>query len=273
MWASAFLLARSGALPQSYSILRTAMAAPAAVELAGEWVDHYPVGRWRGAVGARLPAPFLRPRRRGDRAEQDPRGPRLRDHARGVGLRPEGGLAGPGVRADAAHRADREAVAKPLGLPGSADALKRPEVNIALGCRYLSQLRGQFSDNPLLAIPAYNAGAARRSDGSRSAPRRRFDLWVERIPYEETRLYTKRVMTSLAVYELLYAGAQPGEAPRDAAPREPGRALGRGERRALDTRAGGACSQAPAEAARERRRKPQAKSRRGFGERAAVKLW
>nr|WP_237245625.1 lytic transglycosylase domain-containing protein [Sorangium cellulosum] len=112
-------------------------------------------------------------------------------------------------------------MAKPLGLPSSAEALKRPEVNIALGCRYLSVLRGQFSDNPLLAIPAYNAGGGAPKRWIAERPSQSFDLWVERIPYEETRLYTKRVLTSLAVYELLYTGDQPSEALRTPLPASP----------------------------------------------------
>ncbi|WP_438035046.1 transglycosylase SLT domain-containing protein [Sorangium sp. So ce204] len=221
MWASAFLLARSGALPQSYSILRTAMAAPAAVELAGEWVDHYPVGRWRGAWELAYPRPFsglvaAETKRSGIpealayaiMREESAFDPRVASPAQAFGLMQ--------LIVPTAKR-----MAKPLGLPWSADALKRPEVNIALGCRYLSQLRGQFSDNPLLAIPAYNAGGGAPKRWIAERPSQSFDLWVERIPYEETRLYTKRVMTSLAVYELLYAGAQPGEALRTPLPASP----------------------------------------------------
>ncbi|CAN91102.1 soluble lytic murein transglycosylase [Sorangium cellulosum So ce56] len=221
MWASAFLLARSGALPQSYSILRTAMAAPAAVELAGEWVDHYPVGRWRGAWELAYPRPFsglvaAETKRSGIpealayaiMREESAFDPRVASPAQAFGLMQ--------LIVPTAKR-----MAKPLGLPWSAEALKRPEVNIALGCRYLSQLRGQFSDNPLLAIPAYNAGGGAPKRWIAERPSQSFDLWVERIPYEETRLYTKRVMTSLAVYELLYAGAQPGEALRTPLPASP----------------------------------------------------
>ena len=39
-------------------------------------------------------------------------------------------------------------------------------------------------------------------------------MWVERIPYEETRLYTKRVIMSMAAYEFLYARDLPAEALR-----------------------------------------------------------
>ncbi|HTN92257.1 MAG TPA: transglycosylase SLT domain-containing protein, partial [Sorangium sp.] len=225
MWASAFLLARAGALPQSYSILRTAMAAPAdgRVELAGnvEWLDHYPVGRWRGAWELAYPRPFgglvaAETKRSGIpealayaiMREESAFDPKVASPAQAFGLMQ--------LIVPTAKR-----MAKPLGLPWSAEALRRPEINVALGCRYLSVLRGQFSDNPLLAIPAYNAGGGAPKRWIAERPSQSFDLWVERIPYEETRLYTKRVMTSLAVYELLYAGAQPGEALRTPLPASP----------------------------------------------------
>ncbi|WP_437781978.1 transglycosylase SLT domain-containing protein [Sorangium sp. So ce1097] len=223
MWASAFLLARAGALPQSYSILRTAMAAPAGdrAELAGEWVDHYPVGRWRAAWELAYPRPFAaivaaETKRSGIpealayaiMREESAFDPKVASHAQAYGLMQ--------LIVPTAKR-----MAKPLGLPWSAEALRRPEVNVALGCRFLSVLRNQFSDNPLLAIPAYNAGGGAPKRWIAERPSQSFDLWVERIPYEETRLYTKRVLASLAVYELLYAGAQPGEALRTPLPASP----------------------------------------------------
>jgi soluble lytic murein transglycosylase len=105
-------------------------------------------------------------------------------------------------------------MAKPLNLPWNEAALKRPEVNVALGCRFLSILRGKFPDNPLLAIPSYNAGAGAPKKWITARPTHDFDLWVERIPYEETRQYTKRVITSMAAYEFLYAAETPSEALR-----------------------------------------------------------
>ena len=62
----------------------------------------------------------------------------------------------------------------------------------------------KFPVNPHLAVSAYNAGpgapvrwiAARETDD--------FDLWVEQIPFEETRRYTKRVLASYVAYSFLY---------------------------------------------------------------------
>ena len=85
-------------------------------------------------------------------------------------------------------------------------------MNVPLGCHYLAVLRRQFPDNPLLAVPGYNAGAGAPKKWLVERPQEDFDVWVERIPHEETRNYTKRVLGSMAAYELLYAGGRPSEA-------------------------------------------------------------
>jgi soluble lytic murein transglycosylase len=101
----------------------------------------------------------------------------------------------------------------PLGLSPDEESLKQPSVNIPVGCRYLAVLRGQFPDNPLLAIPGYNAGGGAPKKWITERGTDDFDLWVERIPYEETRNYTKRVIGTMAAYEALYAQG-PSEALR-----------------------------------------------------------
>ncbi|MBI2393043.1 MAG: transglycosylase SLT domain-containing protein [Deltaproteobacteria bacterium] len=98
--------------------------------------------------------------------------------------------------------------AKPLKLPSDAHALLRPDVNVPLGVAYLKKLRGDFPDNPGLAVPSYNAGegATRRWMSPPLADS--FDLWVESIPYDETRKYTKRVLASYWSYIALYDPAR-----------------------------------------------------------------
>jgi soluble lytic murein transglycosylase len=96
--------------------------------------------------------------------------------------------------------------AKGTGLPHDRVALRRPHVNIALGSRTLAQLRKRFSDNPLLAIPAYNAGPGNARAWLADRPSADFDLWIELIPFLETRRYTKRVLASRATYAFLYEG-------------------------------------------------------------------
>ena len=102
-------------------------------------------------------------------------------------------------------------VGKGLGLPTDVASLNRPEVSIALGSTLLGQLRGQFAREPALAIAAYNSGggAVGRWLGQRHGDD--FDLFVEQIPYDETRNYEKRVLASEAAYGYLYDQPALGE--------------------------------------------------------------
>lgn len=93
---------------------------------------------------------------------------------------------------------------RPLGLRGDREALERPAINIAIGCRVLGALSARFVDNPLLAIPGYNAGPSASRRWLDARPDADFDVWVELIPYGETRRYTKRVLSSRATYAFLY---------------------------------------------------------------------
>jgi soluble lytic murein transglycosylase len=82
------------------------------------------------------------------------------------------------------------------------DDLFRPSVNIELGSAYLAQLLERFGGNAPAAIGSYNAGpeaVARWQPGS--GPE---DVWIEQIPYDQTRAYVKRVLRSLHVYRVLY---------------------------------------------------------------------
>ncbi|HEY0467654.1 MAG TPA: lytic transglycosylase domain-containing protein, partial [Polyangiaceae bacterium] len=97
-----------------------------------------------------------------------------------------------------------KSIARPLGLPSDRASLKRPSVNIALGTGELARLADAFPQNALLAIPAYNAGPGNPKRWLRERPNADFDLWVELIPYVETRRYVKRVLSSRAAYAFLY---------------------------------------------------------------------
>jgi soluble lytic murein transglycosylase len=103
-------------------------------------------------------------------------------------------------------------MAKPLGLPHDRISLKRPSVNIPLGARVLGNYRDKFPDDPLLAVAAYNAGPGAAQRWRRERPGTSFDLWVELIPYVETRRYIKRVLGSAAVYAIVYDEAAKSDA-------------------------------------------------------------
>jgi soluble lytic murein transglycosylase len=95
-------------------------------------------------------------------------------------------------------------LARQAGLPEpSPESLFEPRVNIDLGSRYLAQLLARFGGRISAAIASYNAGpeaVSRWVEGSSLSD----DEWVEAIPYEQTRAYTKRVLRSLNAYRMLY---------------------------------------------------------------------
>ncbi len=94
-------------------------------------------------------------------------------------------------------------VASGTGLACDEAALKRPDVSIALGVKLLAKLRADHS-HPALAIGAYNGGAGAVARWVAAKATHDFDLFVELIPYDETRNYVKRVLSSQAAYAYLY---------------------------------------------------------------------
>jgi soluble lytic murein transglycosylase len=83
-----------------------------------------------------------------------------------------------------------------------------PAVNVALGTKLLGVLRKSYAAHPILAIPAYNAGGGAVNRWLEARHGMPFELWVEAIPYEETRGYLKRVTTSWLAYARLYAPSE-----------------------------------------------------------------
>jgi soluble lytic murein transglycosylase len=94
-------------------------------------------------------------------------------------------------------------VASGTALPSDEAGLKRPEVSIELGVRLLSKLRTTHG-HPALAIGAYNGGSGAVDRWVTAHLSDDLDLFVELIPYDETRNYVKRVLSSQAAYAYLY---------------------------------------------------------------------
>ena len=92
-------------------------------------------------------------------------------------------------------------VANDINLPYSGIAtLVDPESNIRLGTTYLGQMAQRYGGNQVLATAAYNAGPHRvdrwlPEDGSIDAR-----IWIENIPFNETRKYVKRVLAAEAIF-------------------------------------------------------------------------
>ena len=96
-----------------------------------------------------------------------------------------------------------ELAAKMEGKPVSRRKLQNPEVNIALGLREMAALAEQFGKVYPLSIAAYNAGKKRVRRWLSESGRMELDRFVERIPFNETRNYVRRVTTHYARYSYL----------------------------------------------------------------------
>ncbi len=94
-------------------------------------------------------------------------------------------------------------VARQLGLKRpNTRSLRDPTLNIRLGTHYFRRMLEKFGGNPAMALAAYNAGPAAVQ---RWLPKERMeaDIWIDTIPYHETRKYVRTVLEYAAVYRLL----------------------------------------------------------------------
>jgi len=99
-------------------------------------------------------------------------------------------------------------------LWGGASSLYLPETNIRLGSRYLAYLNSRFENfgpalSPMLAVGAYNGGPnamarwATKNPATQPWLKADPDVFVEQIPYEQTRTYIKKVFGSIWTYQTL----------------------------------------------------------------------
>ncbi len=94
-------------------------------------------------------------------------------------------------------------VARELKLkrPRTKD-LSNPQLNIRLGSRYLANMLRRYEGNLAMALAAYNAGPA-AVDRWRPETDIDADLWIDSIPYQETRKYVRTVLEYMTVYRWL----------------------------------------------------------------------
>ncbi len=195
LWGIALLYSRAGSAKLSHAVARG---------LITDWLGRWPAGDWVKAWELAFPRPYHALVQRESKQtgvpetliyavmrEESAFDPHAESPANAYGLMQ---LIVPTARL----------YARRLGLPYNARALERPAVSITLGSHALAKLGARFSSNPLLAIPAYNAGPGRPRRWLKQRPSVDFDVWVELIPYRETRRYTKRVLASRAAYTFLY---------------------------------------------------------------------
>ena len=96
-------------------------------------------------------------------------------------------------------------VAKLQGDSNWKGDLTDPETNIGLGSYYLRHVLDKFDNHIVLATASYNAGPHRVSkwlpENDMTA-----DIWIDAIPYTETRRYVRAVLAYTAIYEWQLTG-------------------------------------------------------------------
>ncbi|WP_113906716.1 transglycosylase SLT domain-containing protein [Aliidiomarina celeris] len=127
------------------------------------------------------------------------------------------------ARRESAFRADAVSPAGARGLlqvmPGTAQYVTRrtpgpnlgrvtnhrllqPEDNVRIGTRYMADLMRRTNQNWIIATAGYNAGMNRVVEWLPQQPLD-FDIWVENVPYQETRDYLKNVLAYKQIYSIL----------------------------------------------------------------------
>ena len=95
----------------------------------------------------------------------------------------------------------KETAAK-LGVPyRNEQQLFDPTMNIRLGSAYLKRLLDVYDGNRILAAAAYNAGPGRVKRWRDQSINKPMDVWVESIPYRETRNYVQNVLSFDLIYQ------------------------------------------------------------------------
>ncbi len=87
-----------------------------------------------------------------------------------------------------------------LKLPNK-QAILDIENNIQMGTYYLRKMFDMFEGNHILAEAAYNAGPGRAKRWAKANPCLPADIWIELIPFNETRNYVRSVSLYTSIFE------------------------------------------------------------------------
>lgn len=91
-------------------------------------------------------------------------------------------------------------IAQRLGIKGfQAQQMQEPARNIQFGAYYLRHVQDRLDGSPVLATAAYNAGPG-RAQRWRDAREMEAAVYIETIPFSETRDYVKKVMSNAMYY-------------------------------------------------------------------------
>ena len=81
-----------------------------------------------------------------------------------------------------------------------------PDINLELGCYYLSWLLEIFKGNFAVSLAGYNGGPTSAKVWYEKNGTLDIDEFVEEIPFEQSRNYVKKILRSYAAYEAVYGG-------------------------------------------------------------------
>lgn len=85
-----------------------------------------------------------------------------------------------------------------------ASQLFSPDINLDLGCYYLSWLLSIFEGNFAVSLAGYNGGPTSAKTWYEKNGSLDIDEFVEEIPFEQSRNYVKKILRSYAAYEAVY---------------------------------------------------------------------
>jgi soluble lytic murein transglycosylase-like protein len=104
--------------------------------------------------------------------------------------------------------------AKEVNPKADLEKLYTPEENIKMGAKYFQKLLDRYQGNIALALAGYNAGPSRASQWQKKmleapamADKFDVDIFIDTIPFTETRKYVAAILRNYAWYKLLQKDA------------------------------------------------------------------
>jgi soluble lytic murein transglycosylase len=105
-------------------------------------------------------------------------------------------------------------VARRLGVEWDRSLLHVADANLHLGASHFAGLLKRYDGAVIPALAAYNAGGTAVRRWLRFPEARDRALFVERVPYRETRGYLRTVLRNRALYRALYPHSEEADTPR-----------------------------------------------------------
>ncbi len=91
--------------------------------------------------------------------------------------------------------------AKTLGISANSVNLRDAKLNLKLGTKHLADLAKKYASSPMLMTAAYNAGPNALKRWLDPLYELHPDLWIETVPYKETRDYISTVLAFTVIYD------------------------------------------------------------------------